>query len=81
MLRRVPLVRKDVSEELSASIIRVTRIGELGTTAKFPRRRHSSDIEKLNKAQENPWLLKSASELYRFSNPCCSANFNINFCV
>jgi hypothetical protein len=32
MLRRVTLVRTDVSEELSASIIRVTRIGELGTT-------------------------------------------------
>jgi hypothetical protein len=31
MLRRVALVRTDVSEELSASIIRVTRI-ELGTT-------------------------------------------------
>jgi hypothetical protein len=32
MLRRMALVRTDVSEELSASIIRVTRIGELGTT-------------------------------------------------
>jgi hypothetical protein len=32
MLRRVDLVRTDVSEELSAYIIRVTRIGELGTT-------------------------------------------------
>jgi hypothetical protein len=31
MLYRVPLVRTDVSEELSASFIRVTRIGELGT--------------------------------------------------
>jgi hypothetical protein len=31
MLRRVALVRTDVSEELSASINRVTRIGELGT--------------------------------------------------
>jgi hypothetical protein len=31
MLRRVALVRTDVSEELSASIIRVTRIDELGT--------------------------------------------------
>jgi hypothetical protein len=31
MLRRVALVRADVTEELSASIIRVTRIGELGT--------------------------------------------------
>jgi hypothetical protein len=32
MLRRVAVVRTDVSEELSASFIRVTRIGELGTT-------------------------------------------------
>jgi hypothetical protein len=30
MLRRAALVRTDVLEELSASIIRVTRIGELG---------------------------------------------------
>jgi hypothetical protein len=32
MLRRVALVRTDVSEELSASFITVTRIGGLGTT-------------------------------------------------
>jgi hypothetical protein len=32
MIRRVALVRTDVSEELSASFISVTRIGELGTT-------------------------------------------------
>jgi hypothetical protein len=31
-LRRVALVRTDVSEELSASFIRVARIGELETT-------------------------------------------------
>jgi hypothetical protein len=31
MVRRVALVRTDVSEELCVSIIRVTRIGELGT--------------------------------------------------
>jgi hypothetical protein len=31
LLRRVALVRTDVSEELNASFIRVTRIGELGT--------------------------------------------------
>jgi hypothetical protein len=31
MLHRVALVRTDVSKELSASFIRVTRIGELGT--------------------------------------------------
>jgi hypothetical protein len=32
MLRRVALARTDVSEEPGASFIRVTRIGELGTT-------------------------------------------------
>jgi hypothetical protein len=32
MLRRVALVRTDVSEELSPSFIRVTRIDELRTT-------------------------------------------------
>jgi hypothetical protein len=31
ILRRVALVRTDFSEELSASFIRVARIGELGT--------------------------------------------------
>jgi hypothetical protein len=31
MLRRVALVRTDVSEEIFAFIIRVTKIGELGT--------------------------------------------------
>jgi hypothetical protein len=31
MLRRVALVRTDVSEELGVSFIRVTRIGELET--------------------------------------------------
>jgi hypothetical protein len=33
MIRRVALVGTDVSEERSASIIRVTRIGELGKLA------------------------------------------------
>jgi hypothetical protein len=32
MLHHVALVRTEITEELSASIIRVTRIGELGTT-------------------------------------------------
>jgi hypothetical protein len=39
MLRRVALVRTDVSEELSASIIKVTRIRELGTLAVTSNRR------------------------------------------
>jgi hypothetical protein len=33
MLRRVALVRAEVSEELHASLIRMTRIGELGNLA------------------------------------------------
>jgi hypothetical protein len=32
MLRRVALIRTDVLEEHSASVIRVTRVGELGIT-------------------------------------------------
>jgi hypothetical protein len=40
MLRRVALVRTDVSEELGASIIRVTRLGELGTTFAVTSRVH-----------------------------------------
>jgi hypothetical protein len=40
MLRRMALVRTDVSEELSASIIRVTRIGELGTALALATRRN-----------------------------------------
>jgi hypothetical protein len=32
MLRRVALVRTDVADELSSSIIRVSRMGELGIT-------------------------------------------------
>jgi hypothetical protein len=39
MLRRVDLVRPDVSEELSASFIRVTRIAELRTLAVTSNRR------------------------------------------
>jgi hypothetical protein len=39
MLRHVALVRTDVSEELSASYIRMTRIGELCTTLGVTRNR------------------------------------------
>jgi hypothetical protein len=40
MLRHVVLVRTDVSEELSSSFIRVSRIGELGTTLAVTSNRH-----------------------------------------
>jgi hypothetical protein len=41
MLRRVTFLRTDVSEELSASFIRVTRIGELETTLAVTSNRRS----------------------------------------
>jgi hypothetical protein len=41
MLRRVALVRTDVSVERSTSFIRVTRIGELGTTLALTSNRHT----------------------------------------
>jgi hypothetical protein len=41
MLRRVAHVRTDVSEELCASFIMVTRIGELGTTLVVTRNRRT----------------------------------------
>jgi hypothetical protein len=37
---RVALVRTDVSEDLSATIIRVTKIAELGTTLAIISNRH-----------------------------------------
>jgi hypothetical protein len=44
MLHRVALVGIDVSEELSASFIRVKRIGELGTTLAVTSNRHTLSI-------------------------------------
>jgi hypothetical protein len=44
MLRRVTLVRTDVSEKLSASFIRVTRIGELGTMLGVTTDTHCEEI-------------------------------------
>jgi hypothetical protein len=41
MLRRVALVRTDVSEELSTSFIRVTAIGELGTMLAVTSNQHT----------------------------------------
>jgi hypothetical protein len=69
MLRRVALVRTDVSEELSASIIRVTRVGELGTLA-VTSNRCSSETSVLTRATrrnipEDAILLST--------EPCCSA--------
>jgi 3-polyprenyl-4-hydroxybenzoate decarboxylase len=55
MLRRVALVRTDVSEEVSASFIRVTRIGELGTTLAL-----TSNRRKLRRNTKYVTLMKEA---------------------
>jgi hypothetical protein len=44
MLRCVALVRTDVSEDLSASIIRVTKIGEVGKLAVTSNRRTQRSV-------------------------------------
>jgi hypothetical protein len=49
MLRRLALVRTEVPEELSASFIRVTRIGEVGTTLAVTSNRSSSILVALMK--------------------------------
>jgi hypothetical protein len=48
MLRRVDLVRTGVSDDLSVSFIRVTRIGELGTTPAVTSNRRTLRILVLN---------------------------------
>jgi hypothetical protein len=53
MLRRVALLRTDVSEELNASVVRVTRIGELGTTLALTSNRRA--------LRRNTWLGPVAS--------------------
>jgi hypothetical protein len=59
MLCRVALVRTDVSEELSASFIWVTRIGELGTTLDV--------TSNQRKAAENYILVTLKKETLSFS--------------
>jgi hypothetical protein len=47
MLHRVALVRTNVSEELSDSIIGVTRMGELGTTLAVASNRFLHSVRRL----------------------------------
>jgi hypothetical protein len=59
MLRRVALVRTQVSEEFSASIIRVTRIGELRTTLVVTSNRRSLILHSLHQhGDNNRWTRK-----------------------
>jgi hypothetical protein len=64
MLHRVALVKTDVPEELSVSIIRVTRIGELGTTPAVTNNRRTLLLRSVRR------LLVTATFLvYRFLSP------------
>jgi acyl-CoA thioesterase FadM len=56
MLRRVILVRTDVSEESIASIITFTRIGELGTTLAVTSNPNMLHYDTKTKKQ-TPWPL------------------------
>jgi hypothetical protein len=62
MLRRVVLVRTDISEKLCASSIRVTRIGELRTTLAVTSNRRT--------LQRNTWYLKNG--VFWDVTPCVS---------
>jgi hypothetical protein len=53
MLRRVAPVRTDVSEESSASFIRVTKIGQLGTTIAATAKRRKLRRNKISKLFRN----------------------------
>jgi hypothetical protein len=54
MLRVVTLVRTDVSEEFSTSFIRVTRIGELGTTLAVTSNRRAPSVLTKDTRHNNP---------------------------
>jgi hypothetical protein len=61
MLRRVTLVRTDVSEKRSASFIRVTRICELGTTLAVTsnRRKLCASVVTANFIPSSPIMMKA----------------------
>jgi hypothetical protein len=64
MLRRVALVRTDISQELSAYIFRVTRIGELGTTLKRQFLQEPHGIT----SQKTPFFIVTAVEASNLTN-------------
>jgi hypothetical protein len=66
MLRRVALVRTYVSEVLSASIIRVTRLGELGKTLAVTSNRHTLLVT-ANVVPSSPSLVTLMMEAIRSS--------------
>jgi hypothetical protein len=70
MLRRVPLARTDVSEELSASI-RMTRICELGTTLAVTSNRRTLRRNAKGRILQGT---RAANKLYRLTTATCRQN-------
>jgi hypothetical protein len=70
MLRRVVLVKTDVSEESSASFIRVTRVGELGTTLAVVS--YSYVPPKRRLLQEPHGVTSQKTQFFRKTWVCCS---------
>jgi hypothetical protein len=75
MLRRVALVRTDISEEISASFIRVTRIGELGTTLPV-----TSNRRTLSKKYKLIAMSLSLPQMYSLQNAehCLQITYHAN---
>jgi hypothetical protein len=61
MLCRVALLRTDVSEELCASFIRVTRIGDLRTTLAATSNRHTRFLRSVRRLLVTASVLSSSS--------------------
>jgi hypothetical protein len=69
LLRRVALIRTDVSEEPGASFIRVTKIGELGTTqAATSNRRTLRRITHGVTTQKTPFFIVTAVKTSNLTN-------------
>jgi hypothetical protein len=83
MLLRVALVRTDISEELSAFIIGVTRIGELGTLALTSNRRmlrtflSSSETSVLTRATRRNIREDAILYSHRRENPKSYKYYNV----
>jgi hypothetical protein len=67
MLRRVAHIRTDVSEELSTSIIRVTRIGELEITLSAKNRSLRRLLVTANVVRSSPILVTLMTEVLNSS--------------
>jgi hypothetical protein len=77
MLRSVVLVRTDVSEELSASFIKVAMIGELGMVAVVSNQRtllYSHRRENLKSYSVFPFIM----DVYILRKPESEANATVN---